>query len=205
MMKLTNALFICLTICICTNVFAQQENQYVLLRPETKSEVPDTIYGRVNIPDNGVFWNVKITTSSGEMKFKTKEVLGIKVQNLYFASIPYGKSYAIVPRIVTGKLDLYYYYTGSDRLKYIDADNVDQLGYTGIIAVDLSQIIWSKTSNFYLDNHMTEEFYKVPHANTEFKEQTAELFSDNPEVYNKIKSGTLGAKDMIEIVRLYNN
>lgn len=204
-MKQTDAFFICLAICVCSNVFAQQKNQYVILRPLTKSEVPDTIYGRVNIPKNGVFWKVRITTSSGEMKFKTKEVLGIQVQNLYFASIPYGKSYAIVPRIVTGTLDLYYYYTGSNRLKYIDADNVDQVGYTGIIAVDLSQIIWNRTSNFYLDNHISEEFYKVPHANNEFKEQTAELFSGNPEIQNKIRSGALRAKDMIEIVRLYNN
>lgn len=53
---------------LATLVYAQQSNDYVILRPQNNSEIRDTIFGHIDIPENGNLPNVKIRTVNGKEK-----------------------------------------------------------------------------------------------------------------------------------------
>ncbi|MCC6684408.1 MAG: hypothetical protein IT247_04995 [Bacteroidia bacterium] len=186
--------------------YSQSLTDFVVLRKQSDTLKSDTIYGTVILPHNGVFWNVKIKTASGEKKFKPKEVARIKAQNLYFASIPYGKSYAIVPRILDGEVELYFYYTGSDRLSFISKMQDD---FNSDIAYDnhlmISESIWNATSNFYIFNRTTNQFIKITRSSEKFKENISEIFKSNESIYRKIKNGDYKPEQIGQIVKSYNN
>lgn len=186
-------------------VYAQNSKDYIVLRNEDNSPKLDTIFGQIDLPSNGVFWNVKINTLSGEKKFKTKEVIGVKAGDLYFAGIPYGTSNAIVPRIIDGTIDLYFYYTGSDRLTFIPQMKEEfnrDVSYDDHLLI--SETIWNATSNFYIFDPSSNKYYKIPQSNDKFKEQISEVFKSNDEIYNKIKTGIYKPNQIAQIVKLYN-
>lgn len=184
----------------------QNTDDYVVIRPENGSNTLDTIFGQIDLPNNGVFWNVKINTASGMRKFKTKDVICLQTGDLHFASIPYGKSYAIVPRVMDGAVDLYFYYTGSDRLTFI---NTMQEDFTGDVKYDdhylVSEVIWNSTSYFYVYNSDLKTYYKVPRSKNDFIEQIADVFKANEKIYNKIRSGDYKPNQIPLIVKLYND
>ncbi|MEZ4720363.1 MAG: hypothetical protein R2813_00630 [Flavobacteriales bacterium] len=187
--------------------YSQQSNDFVVLRNENKPETNDTVFGQVDLPSDGVFWSVKIITASGKKKFKTKEVLFLKAGNLFFASIPYGKSYAIVPRIVEGYIDLYFYYTGSDRLSFIPKMQkefrLDEK--TSFYApLGISQAIWKATSSFYIHDPKTKDYLKVPKSDDKFVEEISHVFIQNEDIYQRIVNGEYRSEQVGRIVTLYN-
>lgn len=185
--------------------YGQNSKDYVILRPNEKTIQYDTIFGEIEMPKKGVFWNIKIQTKEGFKKFKNREVVGVQVEGMYFASIIYGKGCAIVPRLIGGRMELYYNYTGgSDRYQYVNQSEIVKEGFSGIPPYDLSQIIWDATSHFYITHPTTNEFHKIPRSNKKFREETSILFLDNPEIYNRISTGELGVENIIELVKLYN-
>ena len=152
------------------------------------------------------FWNVKINTKSGTQKFKPKEVIKLRAGDYYFASIPYGKSYAIVPRVMDGAIDLYFYYTGSDRLSFISRMQED---FTGDVDYDdfflISVAIWNSTGYFYVYNSDSDKYYKVSHSDKKFIEQISGLFEENKKLYNKIRNGEYKPNQIPLIVKLNND
>jgi hypothetical protein len=186
--------------------YAQNPIDYVILRNQSDTLGFDTIFGKVILPNNGVFWSVKIETASGEKKFKNKEVVRIQSGNLHFASIPYGKSYAIVPRILDGEIELYFYYTGSDRLSFISKMQDD---FNSDISYDnhlmISESIWNATSNFYIFNQNINQFIKITKSSEKFKEDISEIFKSNESIYKKIKNGEYRPAQIGQIVKSYNN
>ncbi|MFN3445232.1 MAG: hypothetical protein ACK44D_05785 [Bacteroidia bacterium] len=199
-------ILISLFIFISIHVYAQSPTDYIILRKTSDTLTSDTIFGHVDLPKSGVFWNVKIKTPSGERKFKNKEVSRIKVGNLYFSSIPYGKSYAIVPRILDGEVELYFYYTGSDRLSFIPQMQEDfnrDISYDNHLII--SEAIWNTTSNFYIFNRNTGQYIKLTNSTDKFKDEIAEIFKSNENIYKSIKSGKYGYEQIGYIVKLYNS
>lgn len=194
-----------LTITISVYAYSQNPTDYVVLRKGSDTLTVDTIFGHIDLPNNGVFWNVKIKTSSGERKFKNKDVTRIKAGDLYFSSIPYGKSYAIVPRILDGELELYFYYTGSDRLTFISQMKEDfnrDISYDNHLMI--SESIWNATSNFYIFIPRLDKYYKIPRSTDKFREEISEIFKADDDIYNKIMSGKYRPEQIGQIVKLYN-
>jgi hypothetical protein len=188
-------------------VYCQNSDDYVVLRNDGNSQNIDTIFGKIDLPSKGVFWNVKIKTLTGERKFKTKEVVELKAGNLYFASIPYGTSYAIVPRIIDGVIDLYFYYTGSDRLTFIPQMQEEfrldtKTSFNAPLLI--SNAIWDATSNFYIYDSVSHLYIKVPRSNDKFIEQVSHIFKGNDEIYKKIRTGEYKSEHIGRIVELYN-
>ncbi len=191
-----------------TRVKGQDTMDFVVLRSEKNLLNNDTIFGMIEMPHKGVFWNVKIKTNSGKRKFKTKEVKGLKAGNLYFASIPYGKSNAIVPRIIQGKIDLYFYYTGSDRLSFIPKMQEEYKPIKNVsfyTPVAISNAIWDATSNFYILDPSSNKYLKIPRSKDKFIEQISFVFKSNEEIYNKIITGEYDPIQIGKIVNLFNN
>lgn len=187
-------------------MFGQNSTDYVILKNTSDTLKADTIFGQVDLPKNGVFWNVKIKTPSGERKFKNREVSRIKVGNLYFSSIPYGKSYAIVPRILDGEVELYYYYTGADRLSFIPRMQSDfnrDISYDNHLLI--SEAIWNATSNFYIFNRSTNQYIKITGSSDKFRDEIAEVFKSNDNIYKNIKSGKYTPEHIGFIVKIYNS
>lgn len=184
---------------------AQNSVDFLVLRSKSDSLNSDTIFGQIDLPSNGVFWNVKIKTSTGVRKYKTKEVLRLQSGNIHFAGIPYGKSIAIVPRILEGEKELYFYYTGSDRLSFIPKMQNDfnrDIDYDNFLI--LSESIWNATSNFYIFDSISKKYYKVPKAKKKFIEEISELFKSNEEIYKRIKNGVYKPEHIGHIIHLYN-
>ena len=195
-----------LMISISIYVHSQNPTDYVVLRKKSDTLKFDTIFGKVDLPNNGVFWNVKIKTSSCERKFKNKEVYRIKAGSLNFSSIPYGKSYAIVPRILAGEVELYFYYTGSDRLTFISQMQED---FNSDISYDnhlmISESIWNATSSFYIFNPSNDQYIKITRSTEKFKEEISEIFKSNDNIYRRIKNGQYRPEQIGHIVKLYNS
>ncbi len=184
---------------------AQFSGDYLVLKSKSDSVNTDTIFGQIDLPSDGVFWNVKIITSTGIRKYKTKEVLRLQSGNIHFAGIPYGKSNAIVPRILEGEKELYFYYTGSDRLSFIPKMQNDfnrDIDYDNFLI--LSESIWNATSNFYIFDSISKKYYKVPKAKKKFIEEISELFKSNEEIYKRIKNGVYKPEHIGHIIHLYN-
>lgn len=197
---------ICLLLFTSIHVFAQSATDYIIIRKTGDTLTYDTIFGQVDLAKSGVFWNVKIKTSLGERKFKNKQVSRIKAGNLYFASIPYGKSHAIVPRILEGEVELFFYYTGSDRLSFIPQMQEDfnrDISYDNHLTI--SEAIWNATSNFYIFNRNTNQYIKLTKSLDKFKDEIAEIFKSNENIYRSIKSGKYRPEQIGYIVKLYNN
>jgi hypothetical protein len=206
-MKILNStiLFIVVFMCVYVHAHGQILSDYVVLKSSSNSQKIDTLYGQVDLPNNGVFWNVQINTPSGKRKFKTKEVASLKAGYLYFASIPYGKSFAIVPRILSGEIELYFYYTGSDRLSFIPQMQEElnrDISYDDHLL--LSESIWNATSNFYIFDKSKNKYFKVPRSIDKFKEQIAEIFKANQDIYNKIMSEEYRPNQIGLVIKRYN-
>jgi glycine betaine/choline ABC-type transport system substrate-binding protein len=125
---------------------------------------------------------------------------------LHFASIPYGKSYAIVPRVIDGAIDLYFYYTGNDRLTFI---YIMQEDFNGDVKYDdhylVSEVIWNSTSYFYIYDSELDKYYKVPRSKNDFIERIADIFKANEKIYDKIRNGYYKPNQIPLIVKLYND
>lgn len=187
-------------------VCAQHSTDYVVLSNVGDTLNNDTLFGEVDVPNNGVFWNVKIATDRGLRKLKNKEVARIKAGNLYFSGIPYGKSTAIVPKILDGEIELYFYYTGQDRLTFISQMQEDlsgEISYANPLMI--SQAIWDATSNFYVFNRSTNQYVKVAKSPTKFKNEVAEVFKLNQDIYQAIKNGKYQPEQIAYLVKLYNS
>lgn len=200
-------LLIIILIVISNIGYSQKSEDFVVIRGEINSQINDTVFGEIELPSNGVFWNVKIITADGKRKFKNKDVLFLKSRELFFASIPYGKSFAIVPRIIEGKIDLYFYYTGSDRLSFIPKMQKefrlnDMISFYAPLGI--SQLIWNATSNFYVYDKNSNDYIKVPKSNDKFIEEVSHVFIKNETIYNKIKTGDYKSEHIGRIVTLYN-
>ncbi len=209
---------------------AQSPIDYVILRPKSDSLKPDTVYGVVELPKNGVFWNVKINTDSGQKKFKTSEVIALQADSLYFGSIPYGTSYAIVPRLLKGKLELYFYYVGDDRISFLregyipfadkkEWDPDSSIYYDDLYVADprhaalwdlvillweVPEYIWERMSRYYIYDPRTDKYYKVPRGNRKFKRKIAPLFKDHQEIHSQILNEDLDPEEILLIVSQYN-
>ena len=200
-------IFLTLIIFILTTVvFSQRMTDYVILKPKDKLIKPDTIFGQIDLPKNGIILKAKIKTSSGKKKYKIKEVIGFKAGDLYFASLPYSNGYVFAPRLIKGKIDLYFYCTGNGGYTYIyNTGNMYVDLISSIIANATKAAMVNITSYFYIYDYKTNEYYKIPHSENKFKEVIADIFKENPEVYRKIINGDYKPNQIPEIVELYNN
>jgi hypothetical protein len=198
--------FFTLLILISSISFGQIQSDYVVLRPINDTTTVDTVFGEVIIPRNGVFLNVKIETATGLKKFKSKQVLCLQAGDIHFASIKWGQSFAIVPRILEGNLDLYFYYTGQDRLSFIPQMKKElqaNISYDDRLLI--SSAIWNASSNYYIYEPESKEYYKITGSKEKFKNEIAPLFIKHPEIYQKILDGTYEPKHVGWLVKIYNH
>jgi hypothetical protein len=181
------------------------QSDYIVLRAKAGAADVDTVFGTVNLPEDGVFsGKVKINTKGAEEKFKTKNIRCLRAANLHFASIRFGASYAIVPRIMHGPLELYFFYTGFDRLAFIP---IEPELFTGDVSYDdqePAEGIWNRTSNFYLSKAGSDVFFEVPKSQKKFQKETPEFFKDNDTLYKRIIDEEFEPNQIPLMVALYN-
>ena len=186
-------------------LFGQQTIDYVILKPENDSVKPDTIYGKIDLPKNGILLNVKIQTDKGKKKYKIKETTGFVSDGVYFASLVYNKGYVFAPRLIEGPIDLYFYYSGTGGYTYLfTVGNFRADLMRNAIGAAYQAVAVSMTSYYYIHDSKTDKYYRVPHSGNKFQEQLSEIFKDNTEIYNKILNGDYKPNQIAEIVELYN-
>jgi hypothetical protein len=187
-------------------LYGQNSSDYVILRHEYESAKPDTIFGKIGLPENGIILKVKIQTNNGKEKYKIKETIGFRAGEVYFASLKYNKGYVFAPRLIEGEIDLYFYYSGTGGYTYLfSGDNLKADLISNSIGLAYEAVAVSMTSYYYIYDSKTDNYYRVPHSSKKFLEQISDIFKDNTDIYNKILNGTYKPHQIAEIVELYNN
>ena len=172
----------------------QHGTDFVILRPDEELSKPDTIYGDIIFPKNGVLINARILTTDGKKKYSPNKVIGFKYGERYFASVPYTTGHVFAERIINGKIELCYYSTEIQNATYAG-------GLSGAILADVGI---SLTSYFYIKSDKTKDYISVPHSKKKLIEKLALIFEDNESIYKQIKSNHFETKQLPELVRKYN-
>jgi hypothetical protein len=208
LIEITNMriIFIAIVTFYSTLLYGQQSGDYVILRSENSYLKPDTIFGKIDLPKNGILLNVKILTEKGKEKYKIKETIGFQSGEVYFASLKYNKGYVFAPRLIEGTIDLFFYYTGTGGYTFfIRFNNFKADLIVNAIGAAFQAIAVNMTSCYYIHDSKTDRYLRIPHSENTFKEQVSEIFRDNTEIYNKIISGYYKPNQIAEIVELYNS
>lgn len=172
----------------------QHGTDYVILRPGDKLSKPDTIFGDIVFPQNGVLINATIQTTNGRKKYSPNKVIGFKYGNRYFASVPYTTGHVFAERLINGKIELCYYTTEIQNTAYPGGLSGDVMAYIGI----------SLTSYYYIKSNKTQEYISVPHSKKKLVKNIAFIFEDNEKVLKQIQSKEFEIDQLPELIRKYN-
>jgi len=174
--------------------YGQQGSDFVILRPTENSLKPDTVYGDIIFPKNGVLINASIQTADCKKKYSPNKVIGFKYGDRYFASVPYTTGRVFAERVINGEIELCYYSTEIQNTTYAG-------GLTGAVLADIGI---SLTSFFYIKSDKTKDYMSVPHSKKKLIEKLAFIFEDNESIYKQIQSNDFKINQLPELVRKYN-
>ncbi len=189
--------------------FGQYSKDCVILRSRKKGVNQDTIFGRIVLPQKGRISTVNIQTEKGFRRYQTYETVGFKASDLYFGSFKYNGGYVFAPRIIEGKVELYFYYSGigGKEIKnyYVFLSDDIKTGLILTVVTNAVQAIAaSNTSCFYLFDRKTNMPLRVPRSMDRFAEEVAEVFKDDEDLYSRIKNAEFNPDRIAEIVQIYN-
>ena len=173
---------------------AQQGNDFILLRPVDNLSKPDTIFGEIVFPKNGVLINATIITTEGKKRYSPNKVVGFKFGDRYFASVPYTTGHVFAERQIKGKIELYYYSTEIQNTVYPGGLTGNAMAYVGI----------SLTSYYYIKSDKTQDYISVPHSKNKLVKKIAFIFEDNENLYKQIQSEEFEPNQLPELIRKYN-
>jgi len=171
----------------------QNSKDYIILKNQTDSITTDTLFGKIEDPGSGFSLKIKINTSDGIKKIKIKDASEFVVDDKFYGCFQYKKSYVHAIRLIKGDISLFFYYSGREGY------------YSGLIENVLQDIAADMTSYYYLKDNRTNRTIMVPHSKEKFKEQVADIFKDNDDLYEKIISGDFKPSQIAEIVTTYND
>ncbi len=182
-------LLIILLLAVFSSVLYGQGQDYVILKSAGTLK-PDTVFGQVIIPENGIISKAKILTADGKEKYHPNIVIGFKCKDKYFASVPYNSAGNVfAERIVSGKIDLCYYDTNPKGYNN---------GLAGVAAASL-------TSYYFIKPNTKNTYLRVPHSREKAREEISLLFKDNFEITHSVLSEDFRVWKLPEIVKQYND
>ncbi len=173
--------------------YGQDNRDFVVLKSSDKNSLPDTVFGNILIPQNGIYINAKIETPEGIKRFSPNKVICFKAGKKYFASVPFGNGKVFAMRQIEGPIELYYYSTDSPN------DN------RGLLEQSLHEGLVSLTSRYYLKSDSISDMIVVPSSSKKFIQNISTIFKDNEDIYDKIVKGFFTSKDIYSLVNLYNS
>ncbi len=175
--------------------FGQQGTDFVILRPTNDAAKPDTVFGQIIFPKNGVVTFAKILTTNGKKKFHPNKAIGFKYGDRYFASVPYTNGHVYAERLINGPIELCYYSTEIQNTKYQGGAAGGLLGGTAI----------SLTSFYYVKSNKSQDYMSVPHSKKKLIEKIGFIFEDNDSVYKQLVDEDFKTWQIPELVRKYND
>ncbi len=176
-------------------VCGQIKDDYLILKPDKGTIKPDTIWGDIILPQNGVIVKIKLMTSDGIEKYKIKKTLEFQADGKYFASVPYNTGFVIAKRLVEGSIDLYFYDTRINNYEYSG----------GVVGEAMASTMIGMTSFYYIKINKTDGFIKVPHSKNKIIENIAFVFKDNLDIYNKIQNADFEPWEIPVLVEKFNH
>lgn len=155
----------------------------------------DTIWGDVKYFG---FGKVNVTTSNGNEKYKLNEVYEFEYNNYNFISIPFELGYIVAVREIAGTIDLYNYDVNIAKINY-----TNDASFEASLIDLLVHLVDQSLDSYYLRKGK-EEAVKVYNSPEKFAEYTAQVFKDNPEIYEEIINEKPDAIYLKHILEKYN-
>jgi hypothetical protein len=156
----------------------------------------DTIWGDVKYFG---FGKVNVTTSNGNEKYKLNEVYEFEYNNYNFISIPFELGgYIVAVREIAGTIDLYNY-----DVNIANIDYTNDASFEASLIDLLVHIVDQSLDSYYLRKGK-EEAVKVYNSSEKFAEYTAQVFKDDPEIYEEIINEKYNATYLEQILEEYN-